>query len=142
MPSRCAGRCLKRLNLAVNYDEAQSQCDALGAHLAVPRSDEENQCAIDAAGANIVWLGFNDVVTENQFVADDGCGPILSAESEIDCGLLCEGATPEECSGFIYGPDDGTCRLFSGDCRGPAVNSSQLNTERYMARSTCTGKLQ
>ncbi|XP_043200171.1 uncharacterized protein LOC122369462 [Amphibalanus amphitrite] len=66
---------------------------------------------------------------------------ILSAESEIDCGLLCEGATPEECSGFIYGPDDGTCRLFSGDCRGPAVNSSQLNTEGYMARSTCTGNV-
>ena len=65
---------------------------------------------------------------------------ILSAESEIDCGLLCEEATPEECSGFIYGPDDGTCRLFSGDCRGPAVNSSQQTTERYMARSKCPGK--
>ncbi|XP_043208851.1 brevican core protein-like [Amphibalanus amphitrite] len=64
---------------------------------------------------------------------------ILSAESEIDCGLLCEGATPEECSGFIYGPVDGTCRLFSGDCRGPAVVSSQQTTERYMARSKCSG---
>ncbi|XP_043200165.1 brevican core protein-like isoform X1 [Amphibalanus amphitrite] len=71
--SRCAGRCLKRLDLAVTYGEAESQCAALGAHLAVPRSDEENQCAIDAAGTSYAWLGFNDAVTENQFVADDGC---------------------------------------------------------------------
>ncbi|KAF0309105.1 hypothetical protein FJT64_019707 [Amphibalanus amphitrite] len=119
--SRCAGRCLKKLDHKVNYTEAESQCAALGAHLAVPRSNEENQCAKSIAGNS----------------------SILSAESEIDCGLLCEGATPEECSGFIYGPDDGSCRLFSGDCRGPAVVSSQQTTERYMARyHTCPGKMQ
>ncbi|KAF0303753.1 Ladderlectin [Amphibalanus amphitrite] len=76
--SRCAGRCLKRLDLAVAYTEAESQCNALGAHLAVPRSDEENRCAIIAAGGTTVWLGLTDVVTEGQFVGADGCGTVPS----------------------------------------------------------------
>ncbi|KAF0304114.1 hypothetical protein FJT64_023996 [Amphibalanus amphitrite] len=59
----------------------------------------------------------------------------FSAASAVSCGLRCEAHTPQQCSGFIYAPDDSTCRLFSGDCRGPAVNSSQQTTERYMARS-------
>ncbi|KAF0301543.1 hypothetical protein FJT64_026198 [Amphibalanus amphitrite] len=58
----------------------------------------------------------------------------VSAVSAVDCGRRCEAQTPQERSGFIYRPEDGTCRLFSGDCRGPAVNSSQQTTERYMAR--------
>ncbi|KAF0299172.1 Mannose-binding protein C [Amphibalanus amphitrite] len=78
--SRCAGRCLKRLDVTVNYIEAESQCAALGAHLAVPRSDEENQCAMIAAGGTTVWLGLTDVVTEGQFVGADGCGTALSTD--------------------------------------------------------------
>ncbi|KAF0294028.1 C-type lectin domain family 6 member A [Amphibalanus amphitrite] len=61
----------------------------------------------------------------------------VSAVSAVDCGRRCDAQTIRKCSGFIYRPDDGTCRLFSGDCRGPAANSSQLITERYMARSGC-----
>ncbi|KAF0287851.1 Brevican core protein [Amphibalanus amphitrite] len=63
----------------------------------------------------------------------------VSAVSAVGCGLRCEAQTPQECSGFIYRPDDGTCRLFSGDCRGPAANSSQLITERYRARVVSAG---
>ncbi|XP_043200166.1 CD209 antigen-like isoform X2 [Amphibalanus amphitrite] len=76
--SRCAGRCLKKLDHKVNYTEAENQCAALGAHLAVPRSNEENQCAKSIAGNSSVWLGLNDVATENQFVGDDGCGTVPS----------------------------------------------------------------
>ncbi|KAF0306433.1 hypothetical protein FJT64_002463 [Amphibalanus amphitrite] len=47
--SRCAGRCLMRLDRVFVYTDAESQCAALGAHLAVPRSDEENQCAMNAS---------------------------------------------------------------------------------------------
>ncbi|KAF0291724.1 hypothetical protein FJT64_010181 [Amphibalanus amphitrite] len=65
---------------------------------------------------------------------------IVSAESRFLCALQCEALSSGECSGFIYGPDDGTCRLFSGDCRGPAIVSSQQTIERYMARYTCPGK--
>ncbi|XP_043210757.1 C-type lectin domain family 4 member M-like [Amphibalanus amphitrite] len=77
--SRCAGRCLKRLDHKVNYTEAESQCAALGAHLAVPRSNEENQCAMDATLGTNLWLGITDVVTEGQFVGADGCGTVSSS---------------------------------------------------------------
>ncbi|KAF0304052.1 CD209 antigen-like protein E [Amphibalanus amphitrite] len=76
---RCAGRCLKKLDHKVNYTEAESQCAALGAHLAVPRSDEENQCAMDATLGTNLWLGITDVVTEGQFVGADGCGTVSSS---------------------------------------------------------------
>ena len=64
----------------------------------------------------------------------------VPAGSEISCGLRCEGMTDEECSGFVYEPGAGTCGLLSGDCCGPAVNSSQQTTDRYMARSECFGE--
>ncbi|KAF0311328.1 CD209 antigen-like protein C [Amphibalanus amphitrite] len=79
--SRCAGRCLKRLDVTVNYIEAESQCAALDAHLAVPRSDEENQCAINASLDRPVWLGLTDVVTEGQFVGADCCVVVPSNSS-------------------------------------------------------------
>ena len=63
-----------------------------------------------------------------------------SAVSAIHCGLRCEALPPEECSGFIYKADDGTCRLFSGDCRGPAADSSQQTTDRYLGRNICPGE--
>ena len=63
-----------------------------------------------------------------------------SAFSAFHCGLFCEALKPGECSGFIYGADDGTCRLFSGDCRGPAADSSQLPTDRYLSRNKCPGE--
>ena len=76
--SRCAGRCLIRLDPRVNYTQAESLCAELGAHLAVPRSEAENQCAVTAADGVNVWLGFTDVVTEGQFIGADGCGIVPS----------------------------------------------------------------
>ena len=76
--SRCAGRCLTRLDQKVNYTQAESLCAELGAHLAVPRSEAENQCAVTAAAGERVWLGFTDVVTEGQFIGADGCGIVPS----------------------------------------------------------------
>ena len=64
----------------------------------------------------------------------------VSAGSEIGCALHCEGMADGKCSGFVYEPGAGTCRLFSGDCRGPADNNSEQNTERYMAKNGCTGE--
>ena len=63
-----------------------------------------------------------------------------SAVSAIHCGLRCQALPSEKCSGFIYEADDGTCRLFSGDCRGPAADSSQQTTDRYLSRNKCTGE--
>ena len=64
----------------------------------------------------------------------------ISAVSAIHCGLRCKNMPSEKCSGFIYEPADRTCRLFSGDCRGPAADSSQQTTDRYLGRSNCPGE--
>ena len=63
-----------------------------------------------------------------------------SAVSAIHCGLRCQNLLSEECSGFIYEADNGTCRLFSGDCRGPAADSPQQTTDRFLRRNDCPGK--
>ncbi|XP_043205285.1 uncharacterized protein LOC122372300 [Amphibalanus amphitrite] len=58
--SRCAGRCLSFLSQKTTFAEGQAACAALGAHLAVPRTEAENQCVTDlsAAAANAyAWLG-------------------------------------------------------------------------------------
>ena len=64
----------------------------------------------------------------------------ISAVSRVNCALRCERLPAEQCVGFTYGAGDGTCRLFSGDCRGPAADSSQLTTDRYMGRNQCPGE--
>ena len=66
---------------------------------------------------------------------------VVPAVSEIACGIRCMVLKPENCTGFIYEPGDGTCRLFSGDCRGPAVSSSQQVSGRYLARHEATGEV-
>ena len=75
--SRCAGRCLTRLDQLLTYTEAERQCTQLGAHLAVPRSEEENQCA-NSGTVVPAWLGITDVLTENRFLGADGCGSVPS----------------------------------------------------------------
>ena len=62
------------------------------------------------------------------------------ADSRLICALRCEALPPESCSGFSYEDSDGSCRLFSGDCRGPAADSSQQTTGRYLSRDQCPGK--
>ena len=78
---RCGGRCLARQDVLISYPEAESLCDQLDAHLAVPRSEEENTCARRAAGTNRVWLGITDRDTEGQFTAADGCGVVPTDSS-------------------------------------------------------------
>ena len=75
---RCGGRCLQQLKQKVTYPEAERLCGELGAHLATPRSEEENKCAHKAAGTALSWLGFTDVVTQGQFLGADGCGTVPS----------------------------------------------------------------
>ncbi|KAF0308394.1 Mannose-binding protein C [Amphibalanus amphitrite] len=74
--TRCAGRCYRRIGGEVIYATAQSQCAALGAHLAVPRSEAENQCAINLAVGDDVWLGVTDEVTEGTWMGKDTCGRV------------------------------------------------------------------
>ncbi|KAF0292265.1 Mannose-binding protein C [Amphibalanus amphitrite] len=73
--SRCAGRCLKCLPTRLLYADAVIACAALGAHLAAPRTEAENQCAKDAALVNPEpLLGFTDAALQGTFVgADEPC---------------------------------------------------------------------
>ena len=72
---RCAGRCLLLLDQLLTYTDAEAACASLGAHLAVPRSEEENQCVLDMAGTNKVWFGITTV--GDSLVASDGlAGPL------------------------------------------------------------------
>ena len=85
--TRCAGRCLRLVRDRVSYTEGETTCASLGAHLATPRTEEENTCAADAvAAAGIApswlelvgnaWLGYRGGRTEESFFGADGCGPI------------------------------------------------------------------
>ncbi|KAF0310281.1 CD209 antigen-like protein E [Amphibalanus amphitrite] len=84
----CPGRCLRRLGQTSGFTKSADRCAALGAHLAVPRSDDENQCAMDVAVAagKSVWLGLTDVVTEGQFVGADGCGVVSASGPQWGIG--------------------------------------------------------
>ncbi|XP_043199911.1 uncharacterized protein LOC122369325 [Amphibalanus amphitrite] len=86
--SRCAGRCLRRLGQTFGFTKSADRCAAIDAHLAVPRSDDENQCAMDVAVAagKSVWLGLTDVVTEGQFVGADGCGVVSASGPQWGIG--------------------------------------------------------
>ncbi|XP_043200213.1 brevican core protein-like [Amphibalanus amphitrite] len=73
----CAGHCLRRLDRALTYDEARIMCAGLGAHLAVPRTEAENQCADSAAAGQLVWLGVTEVPgDEGHYVGADACGDV------------------------------------------------------------------
>ena len=75
--SRCAGRCLALLPQKVNFAEAEVLCAAQTAHLAVPRSEAENNCVLALADGKDFWLGVNDREMEGQWVAADGeCGEV------------------------------------------------------------------
>ena len=73
---RCAGRCLALLYESVSYAEAESRCAELGAHLAVPRSEAENQCAVNASGGVQVWLGITSKAAQGRYVGADGLGEL------------------------------------------------------------------
>ncbi|KAF0292305.1 Asialoglycoprotein receptor 1 [Amphibalanus amphitrite] len=74
--SRCAGRCLRVLPDLAVYADAEQACAALSAHLAVPRSEQENQCAQQMIGGGPVWLGVSDRSVSMHWEAADGCGTL------------------------------------------------------------------
>lgn len=74
----CAGRCYQRLNLKVAFADAKNYCKLLHpkAHLAVPRTRQENICAAGLAGGKPVWLGISDIKHEGWFVGEDEKGVV------------------------------------------------------------------
>ncbi|KAF0293621.1 Mannose-binding protein A [Amphibalanus amphitrite] len=55
---------------------AETSCADQGAFLVVPRTAEQNQCALELAAGTNAWIGVTDRVTEGVFVAADGLGPL------------------------------------------------------------------
>ena len=73
----------------LTYDEARIMCAGVDSHLAVPRTETENQCAIAAAADRKLWLGVTEVVgDEGHYVGEDACGDVKGfwASTQPDVG--------------------------------------------------------
>ena len=78
----CAGRCYTRLSIAVEYGQAEQDCAALGAFLAVPRTRDQNLCVAGLAGLESIWLGVTDRQEEGVFQGADG-RPVTGNEGQV-----------------------------------------------------------
>ena len=125
---RCAGRCLRLLDRPSDFNSAVVACADLGAHLAVPRSQAENDCAWRMAQGGRkgrVLIGCNDITTEGVFVGVDGeCGPVPASAAwwkhgepnnfggDEDCMMIFQGAWGDEkCSEVLFFPKYPLCQL-------------------------------
>ena len=87
----CAGRCYKLVETKLKRAAAKTSCENMGAHLAVPRSPQENQCVLDLVPAwnplSLITDPFSPVGTMTAFIGvtkkngeyegDDGsCGDV------------------------------------------------------------------
>ena len=59
-------------NLKVTWAEAKAYCEAYGAQLPVPRSEQENRFFANLRAYYDVWLGINDIEREGEFVDLEG----------------------------------------------------------------------
>ena len=116
--TRCAGRCLMTVNKPFfSYDSAASACAKHDALLAVPRSEEENECAKSmTAGLNLgFYLGAKDDVKEGKHVGADGtCGTVPASKDWWGLGQPDNGGTlisNEDCTTiFLGGWNDVVCK--------------------------------
>ena len=92
---RCAGRCWHRYQLDqfVDHPAAAQYCANLGAHLATPRTEEENLCPGIVSGSySLYWLGYQS--SDDVLIGADGCGPAnytngIPNEPELDDDNTC-----------------------------------------------------
>ena len=62
----------KPANLYVTWAEAKAYCEADGAQLPVPRSEQENRFFANVRPYYDQWLGINDIENEGEFVDLEG----------------------------------------------------------------------
>ena len=96
------------------YAEAEQRCAELGAHLAVPLTTEENQCAVDLAGSKGTFIGLKYSSSEEGFVRADGQGVLPLQEGFWADGEPNSSGSQTCCQLYwIYGTysgwDDTTC---------------------------------
>ncbi|XP_037083319.1 C-type lectin 1-like isoform X1 [Pollicipes pollicipes] len=126
----CAGRCYTRLNTAVSYDRAEQECAELDAHLAVPRTRNQNLCVAGLAGYERVWLGITDREEEGVFKAADG-GVVTASEAHWSKGQPDNTVNLEHCV-ELWNPTTWPGVKFGewNDwvCTGPAFPMCQLDS--------------
>lgn len=61
-----------------NYRDAEVQCVTDGAHLAIPRSNDENNFIAGLIPNKRIWIGINDIDAEGIYVTVDGSGRDLT----------------------------------------------------------------
>ncbi|XP_037094454.1 hepatic lectin-like [Pollicipes pollicipes] len=97
----CAGQCYARLDTAVAYDQAAADCAERQAHLAVPRTNNENLCAAGLAGHERIWLGITDRQEEGVYRAFDG-SVVTASETHWSQGQPDNTAGVENCVEMWY----------------------------------------
>ena len=97
---RCAGRCWHWVKKFYDYTGAEQYCDGLGAHLATPRTTEENKCldVVSSFSYNPYWLSYQ-LSTDSSYVGGDGCGQLnYTAWDEAEPVLNDD----EHCMGYFF----------------------------------------
>ena len=69
----------KIYHVPMPYRNAQAQCVADGANLAIPKSMVENDFIAGLIPDKTIWIGINDINKEGSFVTVDGSGWVLKS---------------------------------------------------------------
>ena len=57
---------------ATTYGAAKAQCESDGTHLAIPKSEAENDFIASLIPNEDIWIGINDIEEEGTYVTVDG----------------------------------------------------------------------
>ncbi|KAK7094115.1 hypothetical protein V1264_007780 [Littorina saxatilis] len=95
--------CYKYISIAATWQNAQVECETMGAGLVEIDSEEENSFAftmVAAAGAQQAWLGLSDVGTERLFLLPSGQHPTFT---KWKTGEPNDSGGKEDCAMFSLG---------------------------------------
>ncbi|XP_033113191.1 macrophage mannose receptor 1-like [Anneissia japonica] len=121
------GRCYRKFQSALNFDEAENNCVNHGGHLACIDSDNENSYVADLAGGR-AWIGHNDRNHERVWMCtgEDGNSPSPWRAASNEPNNCCGG---EHCAETNFG---GTALWNDLSCGGslPYVCEKQDEQEQ------------
>ena len=69
----CWGESIYKIyETATTYGAAKAQCESDGTHLAIPKSEAENDFIASLIPNEDIWIGINDIEEEGTYVTVDG----------------------------------------------------------------------
>ncbi|KAK7089695.1 hypothetical protein V1264_024172 [Littorina saxatilis] len=92
--------CYKYISIAATWQNAEVECETMGAGLVEIDSQAENSFVftmVTAAGAGQAWMGLSDVGTEGLFLLPSGQPPTFT---KWQPGQPSDGAGKEDCATF------------------------------------------